>query len=369
MAPVYNESQARLFYRYALASFCNQPALETWSCGSPCRDAPITYGSQRLLGPGPTFKAQGYAAQLPGNIAQASNQECVVAFRGTQPMNWNNVAADWMFIPRAWMPTWCHGCEVHAGFADAYEELRAFLLAAVVELNCSTVIFAGHSLGSAIATLASLDLRASQGINVTAVWTFGKPRVGNRAFVDQYIRAASGHGVQPPMWRIVHYHDIIPHLPPYELGMFYHESLEVFYDTEDNSHYVICPSTPVLFLENQSEWCMSQVPRTSCNMADHGMYMRVPWDFPSECGFGFDDSGIFQAKVSAGVCALIVLLCAGICAKRCRCFSSHSKTSGEVALGASSYEERPMVRRQGGGQAAEFGTAMEPLVGGKAQPK
>jgi hypothetical protein len=61
----------------------------------------------------------------------------------------------------------------------------------------------GHSLGGAMATLASVRL-ASEGYTVRAVYTFGSPRVGDRAFRRKY---------RLPNYRFVNDDDLVPHLP------------------------------------------------------------------------------------------------------------------------------------------------------------
>ena len=47
----------------------------------------------------------------------------------------------------------------------------------------ATVSVVGHSLGGAIATVASLEMRLA-GIKISELITFGAPRVGNEELVD-----------------------------------------------------------------------------------------------------------------------------------------------------------------------------------------
>ena len=98
----------------------------------------------------------------------------------------------------------CPGCKVHHGFAAAYDELRYTVHTALQELQCTSVVVTGHSLGAAIAMIASFDLRktistvassssaaavshdplagnnssSSEGYFVEATWTYGLPRLG-----------------------------------------------------------------------------------------------------------------------------------------------------------------------------------------------
>merc|ERR1719336_1111833 len=103
-------------------------------------------------------------------------------------MNW---IADAQFFPERWpFETKCPDCTVHTGFADAYLELRVPIFRAVRKLECHRLVFAGHSLGAAIVTLASFEARAGFDIMVDKVWTFGKPRVGNAKFAKRYVEVA-----------------------------------------------------------------------------------------------------------------------------------------------------------------------------------
>lgn len=71
---------------------------------------------------------------------------------------------------------------------------------------------------------------------VSALYTFGEPRVGNTAFADSVI------SLEIPHTRVVHYRDIVPHVPPHLMG-FHHSPQEIWYNSEDSSHYVECSET------------------------------------------------------------------------------------------------------------------------------
>jgi hypothetical protein len=97
----------------------------------------------------------------------------VLAFRGTDIGDFTNLSTDADLVQMSWEK----GGKVHRGFAEALSEVRPDLDLALQALNCRA-LFAGHSLGAALATLmASVRHPAS-------VYTFGSPRVGDASFVS-----------------------------------------------------------------------------------------------------------------------------------------------------------------------------------------
>eukprot|EP00746_Dinoflagellata_sp_MGD_P009121 gnl/MRDRNA2_/MRDRNA2_118430_c0_seq1.p1 gnl/MRDRNA2_/MRDRNA2_118430_c0~~gnl/MRDRNA2_/MRDRNA2_118430_c0_seq1.p1 ORF type:complete len:318 (+),score=33.16 gnl/MRDRNA2_/MRDRNA2_118430_c0_seq1:172-1125(+) len=284
--PTYDQSEARLHAQYARVSFCTQAAVENWTCGDMCEDTVVVPGSVRFLGKTKVWELQGYAARLP------RGEDCIVAFRGSiDVMNWVD---DMYAKQRPWpsnSTSWCNGCRVHSGFADAYEEIRPAMLEAINDLRCSSVQFAGHSLGAALVTLASMDLRGTTSLSIGPVWTFGKPRVGNYAFVNAYVATAQKRDVQPPLWRVVHYHDPVPRLAPaHSLGLDYdHEPLEVYYTDRASSKFWECPSNQQLPQPWENQSCAFATSLAGCVNMDHVTYLNLTFafsNFPSSCRKG-----------------------------------------------------------------------------------
>lgn len=124
----------------------------------------------------------------------------LVAFRGTQPDEIRDIATNLQAHQVDWPES---GGRVHAGFARA---ARA-LLPAVREwlqdgegAGRNALVFTGHSLGGALATLTATVLAP------TLLVTLGAPRVGNAAFVGTLA------GIE--MLRLVDGCDIVTQLPP-----------------------------------------------------------------------------------------------------------------------------------------------------------
>ncbi len=98
----------------------------------------------------------------------------VVAFRGTDASDLSDVAYDADFIRLEDGG----GVKVHAGFEHALDALlNAGLGSRLESLAVNKLLFTGHSLGAAMATLLASKRKPD------ALYTFGCPRVGNTAFV------------------------------------------------------------------------------------------------------------------------------------------------------------------------------------------
>ncbi len=153
-----------------------------------------------------------------GFIAEGSSPESgavtVAAFRGTETDDPTDLFTDAEFLPTAWSA----GGRVHAGFADAFDLVRAEFLAATGDGR--TLLLTGHSLGAALATLAS-TLRPGR------LHTFGSPRVGDSAFVQLPGPAAGA--------RYVDCCDIVTRVPP-EMGIYTHAGRLLFIDRAGTIH-------------------------------------------------------------------------------------------------------------------------------------
>merc|ERR1712226_791700 len=140
----------------------------------------------------------------------------------------------------------------------------------------------GHSLGGALASLATIYIRGELGIKVTKTYTFGKPRVGNYAYVKAWHALAERDGVNPPMWRVVHYRDIVPRVPepigwfPTAVWVFEyaHESEEVYYPSRNGSEAVMCPVTAETRANRyEDKNCSMTTSWFGCINADHVTYL------------------------------------------------------------------------------------------------
>ena len=156
----------------------------------------------------------------------------VLAFRGTRQINWVNSIVDLAAIP-------AHEIElpqaatlspiernpqeepesnqqqrcplVHSGFQfgfnTAWSDIRLALDSYRQSHPTSPILFTGHSLGAAFATLAVERFRGGR----AALYTFGSPRVGNKEFCER-VRERADLGV----FRFVNNDDVMTTVPPRE---------------------------------------------------------------------------------------------------------------------------------------------------------
>jgi len=141
----------------------------------------------------------------------AANKDCVIlAFRGTEPSqlaDWlTDLKAEWVACP------WLNGVRIHKGFLDALECEWAHILEQLkVQVPGKALWITGHSLGGALALLATHRLLCNQpDLLVQGLITYGQPRCGDAAFVEDAGRRLAGR-----CWRSINSRDIVPRVPPY----------------------------------------------------------------------------------------------------------------------------------------------------------
>ncbi|KAI8577401.1 hypothetical protein K450DRAFT_201224 [Umbelopsis ramanniana AG] len=151
---------------------------------------------------------------------------------------------------------------VNSGCFQGFSEINQTMITTIsdqVELYPDyRVHVIGHSLGGCIASLAGLELlQRVHKLKSTklSVYTLGKSRVGNQAFVDYHDSTGIDHK------RMVAKADAIAHQPPLSKG-YLHEGVE-YWMYDDNQHTKRCGG-------KESRSCSnSVVKRTS---ADHLLY-------------------------------------------------------------------------------------------------
>ena len=174
----------------------------------------------------------------------------IVAFRGTYSVA--NTIIDLSTIPQEYVPypgdgdddevetrkelrkqgispekAECTDCTVHAGFMQSWRHTGPHILPQLKEVMKQypnyQLTLVGHSLGGAVAALASLDFEA-RGWK-PKITTFGEPRIGNQGlmqYIDQSFSNGSSRNITGRYRRVTHIDDPVPLLPLTEWGYQMH---------------------------------------------------------------------------------------------------------------------------------------------------
>ena len=138
----------------------------------------------------------------------------VVSFRGTDGDDPTDVAHDANGVPVPWVG----GGKVHAGFMAALTDVKSDLQNALAAIRCP-LLFTGHSLGAALATLFA-SIRTPG-----ALYTFGSPLVGDSQFLVTLQDTKN--------YRYVDCCDVVTRVPPQSLG--YRHLGQPYYIAKDRS--------------------------------------------------------------------------------------------------------------------------------------
>lgn len=123
----------------------------------------------------------------------------VLAFRGTEA-DYRDILTD--INARFYKKP--DGAKTHTGFLQAYKRVGGEVREACGKVGEDgyRLYVTGHSLGGALAMIATRDLAAD---HLAACYTFGSPKVGNEEF---------GHAIKPPIYRVVNAADVVARIPP-----------------------------------------------------------------------------------------------------------------------------------------------------------
>ena len=258
---------------FSAASYCPEKEVNNWSCYW-CNKVPNfniiqTFWDNKTS----TFCYFG---------KYNNSKEYVLAFEGSQDNR--DLIIDLQIaqlVPYKHYPD----AKVHAGFWKSYlaisDEIHKLLMSHKVE----NLFVTGHSLGGALATIASLDIVEELGIKNVSMISLGAPRVGNAGYADLYSSILNNY------YRLTHASDTVVHLPYMYLN-YKHIPHEIFYPkrgslvsetypkrgllTPKSSSFVIYdPLEYVECLMAESLKCANGRSNYPLNFTDHAYYMNV----------------------------------------------------------------------------------------------
>ncbi|CAJ1991268.1 lipase / LIP2 [Leishmania donovani] len=261
----YSQTDARRSLQYANVTYADIDAIESWKCGGSCNANPSFKVTSIVKGD----DAHSLLAYVGVDDGSA---QVVVALRGsaTQQEKLMRRPAEPVLYD---ITSGCGlECRVHTGFQRSYLAVRRTVRAAVVrDLTMHpgyNVLVTGHSVGAAVALLAAVDVQAH--VNrmffvsrpIVSLYTFGMPRVGNRAFAVW----AAGMLSRGSHFRITSRHDPVPRMPSSGSAGFQHVPYEVYCAAAAGTNCRVCEDSA----DGDDPTCIVQASKV--DMRDHFFY-------------------------------------------------------------------------------------------------
>ncbi|MER3433777.1 MAG: lipase [Leptolyngbya sp. ERB_1_1] len=141
-------------------------------------------------------------------FALTSETHNIIVFRGTSnPKEW---LANFQASQSDYVQSGVTRGRVHTGFLRLYNQLSDQVRSAANRFNPALPCFVvGHSLGGALATLATADLAQNSALkNQLRLYSYAAPRVGDQSFAQFFST------ISPNSYRIINLTDIVPTVPP-----------------------------------------------------------------------------------------------------------------------------------------------------------
>ena len=215
--------------------------------------------------------------QCSGYVAVSHTVKVIaIAFRGSECFDQAfSVFVETLFSPKeAFLSKGKVQTYWKRGFETLWPSMESKVKALIADNPSYKIWVTGHSLGGAIASLASAWLSyyniASREKIIS--YTFGMPRVGNYDYALEHDRLVGNS------WRVVNYDDAVPHFPgvygvPNMLFGPYHHGVEAFY------------SKPAISVYSEHRECHGQrnnedrtcsLTKTTRSFERHKNYFSIP---------------------------------------------------------------------------------------------
>jgi len=229
-SPHFDAGEANATLHLAWSAYCNETALRAWDCEWCTGPFAVKNVSLVRFLQDKEAGTQGFVGV--DKDVHGIGRRIIVSFRGSK--NFENSVEDaefWLTRLDAHLPAVPNDVKVDSGFLRAYVSLRNASLEAIETAleahSCQDceVLFTGHSLGAAMATIGASEHSAKGGI--TSLFTFGSPRVGNKAFVNWSLSNMNSNANSKVLYRMRRQQDIVPAVPPRSIG-YVHFPTEVW---------------------------------------------------------------------------------------------------------------------------------------------
>lgn len=196
----YDENVAKYAVRLCSAAYSDNP--QACALNSPTLNVTATFNAT-FLG----FGAFAFTA------VDSGSEQIVIAVRGTNSVTQLIEEALTSVVPVPFLPdptlqvnSYFYGCE-----GLWYDDLKASVQQLIAEYPSYGVFITGHSLGGAVASITAMHLAYDEVIPAAmgpVIYTLGEPRTGDYAFAQKF------NALFPTAYRLVHYKDVVAHLPP-----------------------------------------------------------------------------------------------------------------------------------------------------------
>ncbi|KAI9295588.1 alpha/beta-hydrolase [Neoconidiobolus thromboides FSU 785] len=237
------------YQNYASIAYCKLQQIEEWTCDSCNTNQPA-----KLIS---THKSRRYGTF--GMIHVTTNNKILLSFRGTD--NLSNKLLDLNIRKRRmkvvdpnYNQDYLNNIKVHSGILSStdsiiYDMIEQLRLRFNNELDQYTFVLIGHSLGGAMASLASIRLQNELKLSYNSIhlYSYGQPRVGNEEFVKYF------NHLPLTAMRIVSQNDIVPHLPLNKMG-YYHFNNEYFIHDKKAQFCLPPTNTPPYIIDGKQSY-------------------------------------------------------------------------------------------------------------------
>jgi len=232
------------------------------------------------------FKTMNEGETLKAIVAsnQAKN-ELVIAFRGSSGSKQLTEIAKHTFVQQKNINSWFQAppdkdIKVHPYFLDAFNRILPEIERYLYLHGNKKVIFTGHSLGGALASLLALtaaDMQVGPWSNPkTSLITFGQPKIGNKEFAKKHDQLI------PPVRKMIFVvdGDLVPRIPVSMQFGFGRWSIAVEY--KDISGLIVLgeKSDKNVYICTLSNQCNEKV-KVPTNRRDHDMKTYMLFMEPS----------------------------------------------------------------------------------------